>query len=333
MPSRSTRTVTSSLSSPRPFFLPPSSPPSPPSTASSSAAQRQQALAVRRQGHGVDAGGLLVDHLPLEVAEGGIEVTLGEEEEMLAVAGEDRSEVVEEAVAETVRLRLLEAVDPELVHQVVVELGVGQVPAVRGPGEVVDRLLIEADVHRLVPRPVDLDHLPARHVQVVEAQGVVGEGDLRAVRRPAEGVPVPRRQIGQLLRGRAATGVDAPDLILAVGVREVGQPNGRPATMPGPCPGRRRSPSGCASGRAPPGPRRRRPGPPRARATRSGRSRSPARGRDVGEVGPGLGGVGGDLDRDPPRLPGPGVVDPQRAPELVDHRLPSLLGRRTSYSV
>jgi len=72
------------------------------------AREREARRAIAAEGQAIDPGRLLVDHLPLEVAKGGIEPAVGDEEQVFPVAGEHRAEIVEQAVADAAGAVLLQ---------------------------------------------------------------------------------------------------------------------------------------------------------------------------------------------------------------------------------
>ena len=286
--------------------------------------RRQQRLAVRAQSERVDAGRVLVDHLPLEVAEGGVEAAVGDEQQVLAVAAENRTEVVEDPARDVAGDAVVERVEVDAGDVIEADLRVGQPARVGRPRVVGDGLGLEPDVHRLDLGPVHRLEPPARHVDDVQAQGLVGEGDLGAVGRPARGVRPAAIAAGEGPRLAGAQRIGDEELVLAPGIGEV-----RDA-------GAVRGPCGTAVAGA------RAAGQVARRTVLGGHGEDLAAGRnqgaaacgrdvDVGDeigdglaVGPGLARRRRDLDRNPRARTGCRVEEPQVARHLVDDAVPAL---------
>jgi len=212
----------------------------------------------------------------------------------------------------------LERVDPDLVHEVRIHHRIGDVPAVRRPRIVEDRFQVQRDVHVLVGSPIHLDDLLRVHIDVEQAQLLVGETDLPAVRRPAQRVAI-AFTLGRQLRGiPLAQRVRQPDLVLPVGIREVG--DGLAVGRPSRSALARSGGTGQVSSRAFfPGQREDIAPRDEQAALAGGRAIEPG---DpiacITMVRPGLGCIGTDLDGNTPCLAVLEVVEPQRTAQFVD---------------
>ena len=176
--------------------------------------RRERALAVLLQGDGVDAGRAVRREVPLEGADLGGEVAVGEVEEVLAVEVPRGGLLVEELVRDPVEGAVGGAPDVDRPRVVGVALREGEVCALRRPGVVADGAALVAG---------DLDHLPVGEGDDEEPAVLVREGDVRPLGRPLRGVGHALSPLRQRLRLPARL-VHEPDLVLARRVRDERDP-------------------------------------------------------------------------------------------------------------
>ncbi len=184
------------------------------------AARPVQGRAVGGQRGGEDPRGVVVEIIELVGRKLEVPVTRGGEVKIAALRIEHRVLLVGVVESELPGLAVARRVDPDRAVVALVDLGVGEPLAVRRPG--VLRQVAERTVG--VAGGVHLADAAAVDIHDVEAVGAVGKGQLFRIGRPL-GRKAPRVAVtGHLARLAAAVlGADV-DLVLAGGVRQVGNP-------------------------------------------------------------------------------------------------------------